>query len=70
MLELRPRLSHSTYYVHRVDEGVQYINGAMHQHIDTYGEILDFHVVSLRSTHVLLVIHGFLIRIPLYPLIA
>ncbi len=57
ILGLPTRLSDHTYQVHLADGGIQYINGAIHElpiHIDTYVESVDFHVMSLRSTDVIL----------------
>ena len=57
ILGLPTRLSDHTYQVRLADGGIQYINGAIHElpiHIDTYVESVDFHVMSLRSTDVIL----------------
>ena len=56
-MELQPSLNDHNYQIHLADGGVQYINGEIHQlliHIDTYVEKLNFHVMNLRSTYVIL----------------
>ena len=52
-----PSLSDHTYQVHIADKGGQYNNGVIHQlpiYRDTHVEKLDFHVMSLRSTALIL----------------
>ena len=54
IMGLQTRLSDRMYKVHLVDGGIQYINGVIHELPDTYEERFDFHVMSLRSTYIIL----------------
>ena len=54
---IQPTVSDHTYRVHLADGRVQYINGAIHSlgiSIDTYVEEVDFHVMNLCTTDVIL----------------
>ena len=56
-IRIQPTVSDHTYTVHLADGRVQYINGAIHSlgiSIDTYVEEVDFHVMNLSTTDVIL----------------
>ena len=56
-LQLHINASDYIYQVHTENGGIQYINAIgcqMPIQIDTYMEKLDFHVLKLQSTHVIL----------------
>ena len=57
ILEIQPTISDLIYKVYWADGRVRYINDVIHSlaiYIDTYKEQLDFHLINLYTTNVIL----------------